>query len=137
MDPTRLEDTEALCTLWDESATLAEDARRLAATATRLHHQVRRFSAAYADGSPPDPGTLLRELGVTLELLATVEACRPGIEEAMNSLGFAFVPHPDPHAVLLDKGLRALRERLRSPRRGEGPVLQPPGEGGLVQSAEP
>lgn len=137
MDPTRLEDTEALCTLWDESARLAEDARRLAATATRLHHQVQRFSADYAEGKLPDPQALLRELGVTREMLAAVEACGPGIEEAAASLGFAFIPHPDPHPGIQEKGLRALRERLRSPRRGESPVLQAPGEGPLVQKTEP
>lgn len=112
MDENRLEDAEALCTLWDESAALARDSRRLAAAATRYTAAVRALAARVSQGQPADPRAMLSELGAVLELLDTLIATRVGVEEAADTLGVAFVPNPCPHAVVQARALAALRERV-------------------------
>lgn len=92
MTTPRLEDAEALCLLWDHTEFLAREARRLADAAGRLTHTTRRFAQTVCNGSPDDPRHLLGELGALYELCLSLERTRSGIEEAMDALGFRFVP---------------------------------------------
>lgn len=136
MDPTRLEDAEALCMLWDESSSIAVNARRVAATATRLHHRLRSFASGVMVQEPEDPRLLLGEIGAVLENLDELIASGAALKEAAESLRFAFVPHPDPHPALQEKATDALLTRLRSPGRRLYPIEETPGEGRVVQVKE-
>ena len=112
----RLEDAEALRILWDDAVALARDAERLTHAAGRLTHTIRRFSELYVGDQPSDPRHLLQELGAVLELCLAIDGARMGMEDSSSFLGFAFVPHPDPHALIAPRAREELRARL-SPRR--------------------
>jgi len=127
MDHTGLEDPEALRLLLEDTISLARDARQLADLLHRLTFTVHRFAETYTTGKPDDPRHLLTEIGAVLERCLAVDLGRVGLEDALGSLRFGFVPNPSPHADIHPKELATLRERLarRAPPGRSRPRPQP------------
>lgn len=116
MSDTRLDDAEAMRNLWDETAALARETRRLTDAAERLSVLTRRFASSYVFIPIEDPRPLLVQLGAALDLCDAVAEARRGIEDAIKALDFAFKPSTTPNRAVQAKALAELKVRVVAAR---------------------
>lgn len=112
MADTRLDDAEAMRNLWDETGALVSTAEQLAAVARRLSVETRRFARSYVFLPIEDPRPVLLELGAALELCEGVQRHRALIEDAVQSLDFAFRPSREGSREIQGRALIELKVRV-------------------------
>ena len=120
MSESRLDAAEAARLALTEAEAFSRSTRRMVAANDLLERSLASFAVGFLADRAPDGHDLLSRYGAAAEAHAAATSALRGLEDALESLRFAFTDEAEPNARLRARAIDELREYVARRRSGKG-----------------